>query len=100
MLRNAPPRKSGPLPAGHRATSQNTSHNYRSAHRFRKQPAPPEMKKRPLRRFDCSFCGNSRPESDLIGRDGALLFCGRCVTALDALRDGADDALAIWREPS
>lgn len=53
---------------------------------------------RPLRRFSCSFCGKSRPECDLIGRDGALLFCGRCVTALDALHNGSDDALAIWKE--
>ena len=52
------------------------------------------------RRFFCSFCGQSRPECDLLGRDGRLLFCGRCVTALDALHDGADDALAVWREPS
>lgn len=51
------------------------------------------------RRFFCAFCGKSRPESDLIGRDGRLLFCGRCVTALDALHDGADHALAVWREP-
>ena len=54
---------------------------------------------RPTHRFVCSFCGKSRPECDLLGPDGPLLFCGRCVTALDALHDGADDALAIRMEP-
>ena len=50
------------------------------------------------RPFTCSFCGKSRPKCDLLGRDGRLLFCGRCVTALDALHDGADDALVVWKE--
>lgn len=89
-----------PRPAAHGAPGQNAVRpNHRRLPR-RIQPAGREARKAATRRFVCSFCGKSRPECDLMGRDGSLLFCGRCVTALDALRDGADDALAIWAEPS
>ena len=88
-----------PRPAAHGATGQNAVRSNRRRSTRRIQPARREARKAATQRFTCSFCGKSRPESDLIGRDGALLFCGRCVTALDALRDGADDALAIWKEP-
>lgn len=71
----------------------------------RKQPEPKRrksilMRTDRYRRFFCAFCGETRPEGDLTGRDGRLLFCERCVTALDALCDGADDALAVLRRTS
>lgn len=100
MLRNVQPIKNGPPSTGERTTGPKVVRLHHSTLRRRKQPPPSEMKKRPLCRFTCSFCGKSRPESDLVGRDGVLAFCGRCVTALDALHDGADDALAIWEEPN
>lgn len=97
-------KNSGPRPAANRVTGRNADHHYSSVPRRGKQPAPRESKDPAqtrvdlARRFFCAFCGKSRPESDLVGRDGRLLFCGRCVTALDALYDGADDALTIWKE--
>lgn len=48
----------------------------------------------------CCFCGELTPEADLVGRDRSLLFCEQCVTGLDGLYDGADDALAVFRRTS
>ena len=97
MLRNVPPRKSGPLPAGHRATSRNTVHHHCSVSHHRKQPTRREARKAAIRRFACSFCGELKPEADLVGHDRALLFCSQCVNALDGLDGAPVDALSVFQ---
>ena len=47
--------------------------------------------------FPCAFCGDWRPWAQLAGFDRRLLFCPRCVFALEALTYGDGDALAILR---
>ncbi len=71
----------------------------------RKQPQPepckPILARADLARtFFCAFCGATRPEGDLVGRDGALLFCSQCVDALDGLDGAPVDALAVFRRTS
>ena len=103
MLRNVQPRKNGPPSARERTTGRNTVHHHGSTPRCRKQPQPKLCKliltrAELARTFFCAFCGETRPESDLTGRDGALLFCGRCVDALEALHHGTPiDVLALLR---
>lgn len=93
--KNCPSAAWGYGPAGGDRSYNNSSQPCR-----RKQLALREMKKPLLRWCRCSFCGELKPESELVGRDRSLLFCDQCVTALDALCDGADDALAVFRRTS
>ena len=65
--------------------------------RRRRQPPPSETKRPALRRYACSFCGELRPDEDLVGRDRALRFCSRCTLALDGLSGAPVDALMILR---
>ena len=94
MLKNAPPRKNGPLPAGHRATSRNASRHHPSVPRFRKQPPPREPRKLPAvlvnhpEGFVCAWCGSFRPWSLMAGFDKRLKFCQSCVDLMDALELG------------
>lgn len=78
-------------------TGRNAVHHDCSVSHHRKQPTRRETRKAAIPRYRCAFCGQRKPEADLIGRDGSLLFCVPCAAALDALRDGADDALTILR---
>lgn len=45
----------------------------------------------------CWFCGERRPVRDIIGFDRKVRICRQCTTGLDALRDGAADAVCILR---
>lgn len=47
--------------------------------------------------FECGFCGEWRPWAEHGFNDHGVRHCTQCVDALDALRDGVDDALAIFR---
>ena len=51
-------------------------------------------------RFFCSFCGATRPESDLVGRNGSLLYCSQCIEGLDGLDGAPVDALTVFRRTS
>lgn len=50
--------------------------------------------------FRCGFCAHWREHWCLAFNDCGVAFCATCADALDALRDGAADALAIWRGES
>lgn len=47
--------------------------------------------------FACGFCGEWRQWAEHGYIDKGVRHCTRCVDALDALRDGAADALSIFR---
>lgn len=105
MFRNAPRHRDGPASTGKRMTDRlKIVRNHHSPICRRKQLAPHESKDPAqtrvdlARRFFCAFCGKSRLESDLVGRDGALLFCSGCAEGLEALYHGAPvDVLKIFR---
>lgn len=55
---------------------------------------------RELPGFFCGFCGRYREWWAHGFNDCGVAFCSTCAAALDTLRDGAADALAIWRGKS
>jgi len=47
----------------------------------------------------CATCSQDITDGPIGGSNGCgLPLCETCAWALDVLRDGVDDALAIWRE--
>ena len=50
--------------------------------------------------FTCGFCGTVKPWALHGYADGRIRYCTNCVNGLDALRDGVDDALRIFRGES
>ena len=92
MTRRSPPNKKGPKAAGGGATG--TEKVVASSIAARNGDSKTQS---PIT-FNCAFCGELRPESALMGRDKALLFCGRCVAVLEALYYGwPEDALKLFR---
>ncbi len=98
MLRNAPPRKSGPPSTGERTTGRNTAHHHRTVPARGKQGPPREPRKlqvaseKPRDGFTCAWCGHHHSWPEMAGWDDRLKFCDTCVGLMDTIELGATGA--------